>query len=279
MNNLIDLNHYKKNIYHKLGIKKCPSISEDGVILKIFEKIKINSKPNVIEFGEHRTLGTTTRAFRIKYLAKSLYFAGNYSFYSFILNVLDIIKISLIKFNLKYFYFFLNMPFKFYVTPKNIINLLKKYKFNKSKIDIISVDIDSFDYFIVQEFLKKKFHPSLFIIEYNWNIPLNLKKTISYPFKTFNNNKKIYGASYSAIVALMNKYNYNLIFISGFCNLFFVENKNSKYFTKPNLTKDMPQSNEQIIDYCNKFCIEKFLPSWLEEKTLSNKDLSNFIDV
>ena len=69
---MINLNNYRKNIFQNYGVKECPYYSEDGVILKIFEEVNISKKPVVVEFGEHRVLGTTTRAFRIKYFSKSI---------------------------------------------------------------------------------------------------------------------------------------------------------------------------------------------------------------
>ena len=89
---MINLNKYRKNIYHNEGFNECPHYSEDGIILKIFEEIGVNKLPTVIEFGD-RTL-TTTRAFRIKYLSKAL-FCITLVFYSKTFNVIDIIKIVL----------------------------------------------------------------------------------------------------------------------------------------------------------------------------------------
>ena len=79
---MINLNDFRKNIYHNYGVKECPHYSEDGVIKKIFYEIGLESKPFTIEFGETRSLGTTTRAFRIGYLARAVYFVGNIDFYS-----------------------------------------------------------------------------------------------------------------------------------------------------------------------------------------------------
>ena len=70
----IDLNKFRRNIYTNSGVKPCPGYGEDGVILEIFKHIGVSQNPICIEFGELRVLGTTTRAFRINYLAKALYF-------------------------------------------------------------------------------------------------------------------------------------------------------------------------------------------------------------
>ena len=85
---MIDLNNFRKNIYHKFGFKECPHYGEDGVILEIFNNVPTNKIPLVIEFGETRVLGTTTRAFRINYISKSIYFTLNISFLSKIFNIL-----------------------------------------------------------------------------------------------------------------------------------------------------------------------------------------------
>ena len=87
---MINLNQFRKNIFHNEGLRECPHYGEDGVILKIFEIIKPNKSPLVIEFGETRSLGTTTRSFRIKYKSRAIYFTGDLSFKSTVLNVLDV---------------------------------------------------------------------------------------------------------------------------------------------------------------------------------------------
>ena len=79
---MINLNEFRKNIYQNEGLKECPHYGEDGVILKIFESIRPSRNPLIIEFGETRSLGTTTRAFRIKYASKAIYFTGDLSFKS-----------------------------------------------------------------------------------------------------------------------------------------------------------------------------------------------------
>ena len=86
---MIDLNDYRKNIYYNYGVKECPHYSEDGVIEKIFTEIGLEEKPFIVEFGETRSLGTTTRAFRIGYSSRAMYFVGFIDLYSKILNILE----------------------------------------------------------------------------------------------------------------------------------------------------------------------------------------------
>ena len=209
---MINLNNYRKNIYHNEGFNECPHYSEDGIILKIFEEIGVNKLPTVIEFGEHRTLGTTTRAFRIKYLSKAIYFAGNLGLYSKTFNVIDIIKIVLNYKNPKYLKFLFNQPFKYFVTPENFIDLLDKSKV--SNIDICCIDIDSYDFFIAKKILNSPKNVNLYIVEYNPNLPLDKSLTLPHPpEKLKKQNKRIYGASFKAMNDLFTKHNYKLIHI------------------------------------------------------------------
>ena len=180
---LIDLNDYRKNIYHNYGVKECPHYSEDGVIEKIFTEIGLEEKPFIVEFGETRSLGTTTRAFRIGYSSRAMYFVGSIDFYSKILNILDVLKATLLTRNIKCLKFLMNMPFMFFVKPENIVDLfdkiLAKEGINHNNIDILTIDIDSYDYYIVKELLEHEYKPRLFIVEYNPNLPID--QALSYP--------------------------------------------------------------------------------------------------
>jgi len=273
---MINLNKYRKNIYQNFGVNECPHYSEDGVILKIFEEIESTQNPTVVEFGEHRVLGTTTRAFRINYLAKSIYFAGDYNFKSMYLNIFDIIKCTFFK-SLKFYKFFFNLPFKYFVTPHNIITLLIKKKVKK--IDLFCVDIDSYDYFIAEKILDSKFAPTLFIIEYNSNLPIESKLTLTYEDERKNFNKRIYGASFLALKNLFLKYNYKLIHISGFCNLFFINEKYADRFSEPNYINDIPKNDEEAQEFIDNFCQKSFITSWYGEKYLDKDDLKEFKEV
>lgn len=270
---MIDLNNNRKNIFQNYGFRECPHYSEDGVILKIFDNVNISKRPFVVEFGEHRVLGTTTRAFRIKYLAKSIYFSGDYNFKSFYLNIIDIFKCMFSK-NISFCKFFFNLPFKYYVTPDNIINLF--YKKKVKKIDLICIDIDSYDYFVAKKILETELSPTLFIIEYNSNLPINSELTLKFGQKRKNNNKRIYGASFLAIYKLFKKNNYKLIHISGFCNLFFIKNEFGNNFIEPDYTSEIPQNDEEVKEYIIKYCQKSFLPSWYGEKYLSDDDLLEY---
>lgn len=275
--NTINLNDYRKNIYQNEGLRECPHYSEDGVILKIFEVIGVNKRPLVIEFGETRSLGTTTRAFRIYYKSKAIYFTGNLNLKSTILNILDIFKISLKKHNFSYLKFLFNLPFKFFVTPENIIDLLKKNKVKN--IDFLTIDIDSYDYYITKKILEEGYRPRLLVLEYNPHLPIDSRLTEPYiTNKQKPKNKRVYGASYNALNDLANHFGYTLVHISGFCNLFYVSNDFINIFQAPNINYEIPKNDQDSIEFINKFCQKGFIPTWLGEKQISEQDL-NFFDV
>jgi len=278
---VVNLNDYRKNTYFNYGIKECPHYSEDGVIEKFFEVVGQDQKPFVVEFGETRSLGTTTRAFRIGNVSRAVYFAGSIDLYSKILNILDIFKTIILTKNIKYLKFLTNMPFVFFVKPDNIVNLFKKIlikeKISSENIDILSVDIDSYDYYCVKELLENNFTPRLLIVEYNPNLPLD--QALSYPIVeswSLSKNRKAYGASYLAINNLMEKFGYKLVHISGFCNLFYSRNDYANLFSKPDINKECPLSKQDAVKFADLYCQKGFRPSWLEEPNLSHNDLKLF---
>jgi hypothetical protein len=286
---MINLNDFRENIYQNEGLRECPHYGEDGVILKIFEIIKPNKKPLIIEFGETRSLGTSTRSFRIKFKSRSIYFTGDLTLKSTILNILDIFKITFKRVNIFYLKFLINLPFKFFVTPNNIIDLLKNKKVNN--IDILTIDIDSYDYYIAKEILSNNYLPVLLILEYNYNLGYEKSLTLPYPTKDseinkivyggLDNkiNKRVYGASFNALYNLATSYNYKLVHISGFCNLFFIRHDYQHLFSKPDLNKDLIRNNEDINIFLKNYCQKGFYPSWYNEKALEDSDLKYFKSV
>ena len=272
---MINLNEFRENIYQNEGIRQCPHYGEDGVISKIFETIEPSRNPLIIEFGETRSLGTTTRSFRIKYASKAIYFTGDLSFKSTILNILDIFKITIFRSTFKYLKFLFNLPFKYFVTPDNILDLFNRK--NVKDIDILTIDIDSYDYFIAKKILDNSFKPRLLILEYNYSLGYN--DSLSFPFPAPDikiSNKRAFGASYNALSNLASNYNYKLIHVSGFCNLFFIREDYAHLFSSPNLKEDLIKNNDDIIHFLDKHCQKGFLPSWFHDNPLNETDFTFF---
>ena len=278
---MIDLNKYRKNIYQNYGVRECPYYGEDGVILKIFDTIGVSQEPYCVEFGELRVLGTTTRAYRIFYKAKSLYFSFSYDLRSFYLNIFDVFKLAYKTKKLSFLSFLFNFPFKQFASTDNIENIFNKAQINKKEIDLLTIDLDSSDYYIAKKILELGYLPKLFIVEYNPSY--GLQKNCTYPNDAdFSpSNPRIYGASYKAMNNLFESFGYSLCFVSGFCNLFYIRKEFSNFFCKPDISKEFTDTPEKINDYINKFCQKDFVPSWLSAEELVEADLENvdFLDI
>jgi hypothetical protein len=78
---------------------------------------------------------------------------------------------------------------------------------------------------------------------------------------------------------LATSYNYKLVHISGFCNLFFIRNDFQDLFSTPDLSNDLIKNNEDIILFLNNYCQKGFYPSWFNEKALEESDLKYFKSV
>ena len=63
--------------------------------------------------------------------------------------------------------------YKNWITSDNIIEIIKRGlgDFEKENFDLISVDLDGNDYYIVKTILELKIFPSVFILEYNAKFP------------------------------------------------------------------------------------------------------------
>jgi hypothetical protein len=272
----IDLNLYRKNIYTNSGVRPCPGYGEDGVLEEIFRKIKVSQNPLCIEFGELRSLGTTTRSFKIKYFAKSLYFSGSLDLNSRILNILDVFKLAYKQKNVRYLKFLWNLPMKKFVRPIEISKTINYFTKN-NEIDLLVCDIDSFDFEIIEEMLISKIRPRVLIVEYNPSLPID--QAIYWPetkFRNLNSNKKLYGASYLAWEGLLTQNGYSLVHISGFCNLHYIRKDIDHNFSKPNISVEITDTKEKCLDFAAKYCLPGFKPSWLDSPDLNKAEISQF---
>ena len=64
--------------------------------------------------------------------------------------------------------------------PNTIIGLFEKYKVLK-EFDLLSVDTDSYDFFMLEEILKNDYKPRVIIVEYNANFEIVEARSIMPP--------------------------------------------------------------------------------------------------
>lgn len=103
---------------------------------------------------------------------------------------------------------------KEYITPDNIVELLKKYSI-KSDLDILSVDIDGIDFYVLREILcSGEFSPKIVMVEYNSHIPATagafvvpLKEPPIRFHEVYGN-----GMSVGAVQGLARKFGYELVY-------------------------------------------------------------------
>jgi hypothetical protein len=269
---MIDLNNFRQNIYSHIGLKPTPCYGEDDVLLKIFNEVPMATTPTVVEFGELRSLGTTTRSLRIKYKAKSIYFSGTLDFRSRFLNIIDVFRVALKFRDITYFKFLINMPFQAWLSIDNFPKKLSAL--SGQSVDLVVVDIDSFDYEVVNEIIASGINPTCFIVEYNPSlpveIPLYLSETAS---KQPNLSPRVYGASYSAWENLFSAHGYRLVHVSGFCNLIYLKETYAMHFTKPDILSEVTDTDEKVLAFAKQWCLPGFRPSWLSSPALSLVDL------
>jgi hypothetical protein len=79
------------------------------------------------------------------------------------------------------------------------------------EFDVISLDLDGNDLYLVDELLGNNFCPKLFIVEYNAKFPPPIKFQIEYNDNHTWKGNDYFGASLSSYVDLFSKYGYTLV--------------------------------------------------------------------
>lgn len=97
-----------------------------------------------------------------------------------------------------------------FVTPDNVVALLKGFNIPES-FDFLSLDIDSYDYFVLEALLST-FRPALIVAEINEVIPPPLKFAVNYdPNFELDLQKRFYGQSLSQLQVLCERHNYHIL--------------------------------------------------------------------
>lgn len=113
--------------------------------------------------------------------------------------------------------------YRSFITKENILETLQVNKV-PAEFDLLSLDIDGNDYWILDEVLGKH-KPRVIISEYNAEHPVNESKTIAYdPSFAFDNYSDYYGYTYAAGKKLAEKHGYTIIWQNSHLNLFYLRN-------------------------------------------------------
>jgi hypothetical protein len=217
-------NIFGKNVgpfdkYKKIRYSQC---GEESIVEFILKKIlKDFNNLNVCEFGAWDGVHTSNTFYFVKkYKAKALYIEKNREkFADLIRTTIQYPSITPINACVS----------KYYNSQYSLDNLLKKYM-NKKNLDILSIDIDSYDLDIWENL--KNFYPKIVVIEINSELGKNLRQR--------HMEKKGRGNSFLSTIEVAKKKKYQLISHIGNC--IFIRNDflkklnfNKKFVKNPSL--------------------------------------------
>ena len=196
----------KKNLIPH-GFKIFSQSDEDGILNEIFKRIGTTNK-KFLEFGVNSTNNNTT---------------------SLLLNAwtgvwLEASNSKVKKIKKKYEAFLKKKKLKIYkkkITAENINSVIKSVHL-KGRIDLLSIDIDENELYLLNKLSQIK--PRVIIVEYNSKFPPPIKKTIKYSPRFIWKYDDYSGSSLQSLTDNLNKKKYVLVGcnISGM-NAFFIK--------------------------------------------------------
>ena len=219
-----ELQKEHKNPLNKFGKKCFSQTDEDGITIEILKRLDCLEKGSFAEFGPGDGMENNTLI--LKSLGWKGFWVGG-----------ENLRISS-KINEKFSFM------KEFVTIKNIIELALKGKKNIkcNDLDVISLDLDGNDLYLVDELLKNDFKPKLFIVEYNAKFPPPIKWTITYNEKHIWDGSDYCSASLASFNELFERNNYKLVCCNSHTgsNAFFVKKEFEELF------EDVPKDINDI---------------------------------
>ena len=118
---------------------------------------------------------------------------------------------------------FINLH-KFFVNKENIVDILEKLEVPK-KSELLSLDIDSNDFYVLNEILKN-YQFDILVCEYNVGFGPDDDKVVIYHPELKWDGTNYYGASLTSFTKLCNKFDYYLVGTDSIgVNAFFVSRK------------------------------------------------------
>ncbi|TPX47402.1 hypothetical protein SeLEV6574_g02686 [Synchytrium endobioticum] len=93
------------------------------------------------------------------------------------------------------------------ITPNNIVEIFQMYNVPK-KLSLLSVDIDSFDYWVLKSIMDAEYQPRVIVMEINRNFDINESYTVN---STTPWVASRFGFSQKAAKDICNKYGYHMV--------------------------------------------------------------------
>lgn len=107
-----------------------------------------------------------------------------------------------------------------WVTPPTVVNLLKAYSIPRD-LAVLSFDIDSYDYFVLDALLEE-FRPSIIIAEINERIPPPVAFTVRFSEDQSWNSDAFFGMSVQQAAILAERHGYGIVELE-YNNIFLVD--------------------------------------------------------
>ncbi|CQD02435.1 hypothetical protein BN000_00244 [Mycobacterium europaeum] len=133
---------------------------------------------------------------------------------------------------------------KAWITADNILALTRSclQRIDATGVDVISLDLDGNDIYLVERLLADGIRPKLFIVEYNGKFPPPVRFQIAYDPDHVWQSDDYFGASLSSYAALFARFDYRLVCCNSHSgsDAFFIDTALSGYFA------DVPTDIEEI---------------------------------
>src|SRR5437588_1011638 len=102
---------------------------------------------------------------------------------------------------------------KAWITAENILDLSRSClrRIDATQVDVISLDLDGNDIYLVEKLLAGGIRPNLFIVEYNGKFPPPVKFQIAYDPDHVWESDDYFGASLSSYAALFARFDFRLV--------------------------------------------------------------------
>ena len=113
---------------------------------------------------------------------------------------------------------------KEFITAENIVSLFDKYKVPK-EFDLLSIDIDGNDFWVLKSILESDYSPRVIINEFNGCLQEGVIQVMKYnPSHSWGEND-YYGASFEAFKYLLNQAGYTLVHQIATTNMIFIKSE------------------------------------------------------
>jgi hypothetical protein len=106
------------------------------------------------------------------------------------------------------------------ITPNNIADTLEAYSIPKN-FDVLNLDIDSYDLFVIEALLRSGFRPKVITMEVNEKIPPGIFFSVKYSENHSFKQDHFYGCSLDAAFEVLSRYEY-ILYKLEYNNAFFI---------------------------------------------------------